>query len=137
VSHRISPALAALVPVAVALVGACSPTTYDESLATQPAAATTSTLPTGTAAELLPPMLDEVAGLSAKVSAGEGAGAAASRIEQYWAAIEGEVTATHPEMVEDFEFVVSRCRSAADFDRPADADRAYRNLESLVDAYLD
>ena len=135
-SHRVSPALAALVPVVVAAVAACSPTTYDESLATDAGATTTSTLPVGTAADLLPLMLDEVAGLSAKVSAGEGAEDAASRIEQYWTAVEGEVTATRPEMVEDFEFVVSRCRSAADFDRPADADRAYRNLESLVDAYL-
>ena len=134
-SRRIRWAAAAL-PLALG-IAACSGTTYDESLVTDALPATTSTLPTGTAAELLPRMLDEVAGLSAKVSAGDGANDAASRVEQYWAAIENEVTAARPELVEDFLFVVSRCRSAADFSRPADADRAYRNLGSLVDAYLD
>jgi len=136
VSRRVRWAAAAL-PLALAGIAACSGTTYDESLVTDALPATTSTLPTGTAAELLPRMLDEVAGLSAKVSNGEGAHDAASRVEQYWAAIEDEVAATRPDLVEDFLFVVSRCRSAADFSRPADADRAYRNLESLVDAYLE
>jgi hypothetical protein len=43
---------------------------------------------------------------------------------------------TQPELVPDFEFVVRRCRAAADRNRPADADRAFKNLTALVDAYL-
>ncbi|MCB0956911.1 MAG: hypothetical protein KDB06_09565 [Ilumatobacter sp.] len=118
------------------LLAACAPTTYDSSVATTDAPATSSTLPTGTVADLLPLMLTEVEGLSAKVMAGQGDGEAADRIEQYWAAIQAEVAADHPEMVEDFEFVVSRCRLAADRNRPADADRAAQNMAALVNAYL-
>jgi hypothetical protein len=97
---------------------------------------TTFTIPEGGAEVVLPLMLAEVAGLSAKVAANDGDGAAATRIEQLWASISEEVEQTHPEMVEDFLFVVSRSRLAADRNRPADADRAYRNLQTLVDSYL-
>ena len=38
---------------------------------------------------------------------------AAARIAQLWAAISDEIAASHPDLVEDFEFVVSRCRLAA------------------------
>jgi hypothetical protein len=47
-----------------AVLAACSPTTYDSTADTQPPAeATSTTLPTGTAAELLPLLLAEVQGL--------------------------------------------------------------------------
>ncbi len=123
--------VALLVPLA-----ACSPTTYDDSAAETVPAATSTTLPSGTAAELLPVMLAEVEGLSAKVMANSGDADAATRIEQLWAAIEDEVAADHPDLFGDFEFVVSRCRLAADRNRPADADRALKNLTVLVDAVL-
>lgn len=122
---------------AVTVVSACSPTTYDSSAeTTPPAAATTTTLPTGTAAELLPLMLAEVQGLPLKVMNAKGDGTAATRIEQLWAALEPEIEANRPELVPDFEFVVRRCRAAADRNRPADADRAFKNLTTLVEAYL-
>ncbi len=82
-------------------------------------------------------MLDEVANLAQRVVDSDGDGAAATRIEQMWAAIEPAVTAEHPELVSGFDFVVRRCRDAADRNRPADADRAFKNLQSLVEAYLD
>lgn len=124
-----------LLPVAGLLVS-CAPTTYDESIATTTLPSTTTTLPVGTLAEILPVMLDEAAGLSTKVMNGSGARLAADRIGHYWDAIEAEVTRDYPEFVEDFEFVVTRCRLAADRKRPADADRAYRNLQTLADALL-
>jgi hypothetical protein len=128
---------AAALLLGTAVLTACSPTTYDSSLAsTTSAAATTTTLPVGSAAQLLPAMLAEVQGLSAKVISGHGDGDAATLIEHYWAAVKGEITDTHPALVSDFEFVVRRCRSAADRNRPADADRAYRNLTELVTAVL-
>lgn len=123
---------------ALVVVTACSPTTYDSSAETVPPAdaTTTTTLPSGTAAELLPLMLAEVQGLPLKVMNAEGDGTAATRIEQLWAAVRPEIEANRPELVEDFEFVVRRSRAAADRNRPADADRAFKNLTSLVEAYL-
>jgi hypothetical protein len=129
---------AGTVALAAALaLGACS-STYDASLATTgtTAVATTSTLPSGTVAELLPRMLAEVKGLSEQVAANEGDDATADRIEQYWEAMRAEVKAQHPELVEGFEFVGRRCRAAADRRRPADADRAYRNLSTIADTLL-
>lgn len=81
-------------------------------------------------------MLDEVQNLSRRVVDGDGDGEAATRIEDMWAAIEGAVAGERPELVSGFDFVVRRCRAAADRNRPADADRAFRNLQSLVEAYL-
>ena len=122
---------------ALTIVASCSPTTYDSSAeAEPPAAASTTTLPNGTAAELLPLLLAEVQGLPLKVMNANGDGAAATRIEQLWAAIQPEIEANRPELVPDFEFVVRRSRAAADRNRPADADRAFKNLTSLVQAYL-
>ena len=122
---------------AVALAGCKS--TYDASLVTTPGtvAATTTTLPSGTVAELLPRMLDEVKGLSELVAANSGDDASATRIEQYWAAMKAEITQQHPDLVDAFEFVVRRCRAAADRSRPADADRAYKNLQTIADSLVD
>lgn len=125
----------ALLLVPVALV-ACAPTTYDADIGATTAPSTSTTLPSGTVADLLPRMVEEVDALGSKVLAGSGAGDAADRIDQYWAAISDEISRTRPELVEDFEFVVSRCRLAADRKRPADADRAARNLRTLADAVL-
>jgi hypothetical protein len=123
--------------LATLLITACSPTTYDSSLeTTTPVAVTTTSLPIGSAAQLLPVMLTEVQGLSEKVAANKGDGETATLIEQLWAAMKPEIESARPELVKDFEFVVRRCRTAADRRRPADADRAYRNLSELVDNYL-
>lgn len=117
---------------------ACSPTTYDSTADTKPQqAATTTTLPTGSAADLLPELLSEVQGLPQRVMNADGDGAAATRIEQLWTAVQPEVAANRPDLVSGFEFVVRRCRAAADRNRPADADRAFKNLDTLVHAYLD
>jgi len=122
---------------AALVVPACSATTYDGSLATTTSvAATSTTVPSGTVAELLPVMLEEVRLLSEKVVANSGDAVSATYIEQLWAAMSAEVEASYPDSFEDFEFVVRRCRAAADRSRPADADRAYRNLQSLADAIL-
>ena len=128
----------AVVAVAVAVGMAACSSTYDPSLATTAttAAATTSTLPSGSVADLLPRMLAEVKGLSEKVAANEGDNASAALIEQYWQAMRAEVEAAHPDLVDGFEFVVRRCQAAADRRRPADADRAYRNLKTIADALL-
>jgi hypothetical protein len=114
----------------------CSTTTFDSNIAAgnTTAVATTTTLPAGSVAELLPVMLQAVKGLSAKVAANKGDNETAALIEQLWAAMQPEITATHKNLVPDFEFIVRRCRQATDRHRPADADRAYRNLQTIVDS---
>lgn len=117
-------------------LSACS-TTFDSTIANSTTTvAVTTTLPTGTVAELLPLMLAEVKGLSEKVAANDGDGPAAARVGQYWDAMKDEVTASYPDLVPAFEFVVRRCQAAADRSRPADADRAYRNLQTISDSIL-
>lgn len=118
------------------LASSCTAKRPETATTVSEAPTTTFTIPEGGAKVVLPLMLEEVAGLSAKVSANDGDGAAATRIEQLWASISDEVEATHPELVEDFLFVLSRCRLAADRNRPADADRAYKNMQTLVDSYM-
>ncbi len=122
--------------VALPLLAGCSPTTYDAAVATTQPVATTMVAPTGDLAELLPAMRAEVAGLAEKVSTGQGDRAAAARIEEYWAAIQPEIETEWPHLVGDFEFVVRLCREAADRNRPADADRAAKNLDALVTAIV-
>ena len=111
--------------------GACSKTTYDASLVVTTTIVTTTTLPSGAIADLLPRMVTEVQGLSAKIAAGKGDQQSATLIEQYWAAMKPEMTSNHPELVDDFEFIVRRARQGTDRHRPADADRAYRNIVEL------
>jgi len=121
---------------ALLVLGACGPTTYDATVTTEVAVATTTTLPTGTAAELMPRLVDEAAALSQLISTKGDDLAAAQRIAALWDAVSQEVAKTRPELLGDFEANVARCRKAADRNRPADADKAYLNLEALVGAYL-
>ncbi len=119
--------------LAVLAVSGCS-TSFDASIAnTTTTVAVTTTLPTGTVADLLPVMLAEVKALSERVAANAGDDASATLIEQLWTAMRPEITAEHEDLVPSFEFIVRRCRAAADRSRPADADRAYRNLQALAD----
>jgi hypothetical protein len=116
--------------------GACSKTTYDASLIVTTTVVTTTTLPTGTVAELLPHMVAEVQGLSNKIATGKGDQQSASLVEHYWAAMQPEITTSHPELVDSFEFIVRRCRQGTDRHRPADADRAYKNILELQTSIL-
>lgn len=114
----------------------CSPTTYVDTSTTTSVAVTTTTLPTGTLEELLPVMLAEVQDLPRRVAEADAPGAAATRIEQLWAAARPAVETDWTDLVESFEFVVRRCRAAADRKRPADADRAFKNLTTIVNTIL-
>jgi len=139
-SRRRSKVVAVLLGIALVLSATACDTTYDSSISTTSAApdvaAPASTLPSGTAAELLPLMLAEVQALPNRVATNDGSRGAATRIEELWAAVKPEIEANQPALVPDFEFVVRRSRAAADRKRPADADRAFKNLEALVEAYL-
>jgi hypothetical protein len=136
--HRSLRHLAAAV-LALGLSG-CAATTYDASIPTTIAGVaettTTTTLPTGTAAELLPELVADAAGLSTLiVDKGDDIGAA-ERIADLWQAVKQEVAASRPELLGDFEGNVAACLEAAKRDRPADADKAYLNLQTLAAAFL-
>jgi hypothetical protein len=129
--------LLSAVTLAALTVPACSATTFDADIANSTTTvAVTTTVPTGSVEELLPVMLAEVKALSEKVAAKNGDDVSATYIEQLWAAMQPEIQAEYKDLVPSFEFIVRRCRSAADRTRPADADRAYRNLQTIADTLL-
>jgi hypothetical protein len=114
----------------------CAATTYDTSITTQTAAPTTTVLPTGTAAELLPEIVAEAAGLSKLIADGGDKIAAVERMEALWAAARDEVTRNDRELATEIGAEVAKGRAAATFNRPGAADKVYRNLTALVTAYL-
>jgi len=114
----------------------CAATTYDTSITTQTAAPTTTVLPTGTAAELLPKIVAEAAGLSKLIADGGDKIAAVERMEALWAAARDEVTRNDRELATEIGAEVAKGRAAATFNRPGAADKVYRNLTALVTAYL-
>jgi hypothetical protein len=130
------------------LATACAATTYEGGDTSTTAAATgastvdASTLDTAmtvVAAEpedLLPQLADEAAGLSRVMIDGGDDDAAVARIDALWQAARQPVAASRPELLADFDANVRRCRTAVQFRRAADADKAAANLRALVDAYL-
>ncbi len=128
------------IPFALILVVAtgCASTTYDETLATSDTdvVATTTTLPTGSAAELLPLLRDEAASLAGVMIVEGDDRAVADRIVALWDAVSKEVGSTRPDLVDSFGDNVALVQKAVQFDRAADADKASRNFGALVEAFL-
>lgn len=138
--HR-APLLVALAAASLAsMATAGCATTYDETIASEESAAaaptTSTTLPSGSPAELLPLLEAEAGRLSGVMIDGGDAAEVAERITQYWAAVKDEVNATRPDLLSDFSANVERCRTAVQFRRAADADKAAKNLAALVESYL-
>ena len=115
---------------------ACAATTYDTSISTETLAPTTTVLPKGTAADLLPQLVTESAGLSGLILNGGDKIAAVERMEALWAAVQTEVTNGDRDLANEINAQVVKSRAAATFNRPASADKAYRNLKVLIAAYL-
>lgn len=114
----------------------CAATTYDTSISSESLAPTTTVLPTGTAAELLPQLVTEASGLSASIADQGDKIAVVERIEVLWAAVKDEVVATDRDIATEIEAEIAKGRSAATFNRPGAADKVFRNLTALVQAYL-
>jgi hypothetical protein len=132
----ITAALCLLTVTGSAVVSSCA-TTYDTTLASEQAStSTSSSLPTGTAADLLPRLVTEASGLSGLMMAGMDAGGSAQRIQELWDAVKDEVNRQRPDLLSDFSANVARCVRAVQFSRAADADKAAKNLVALADAYL-
>jgi hypothetical protein len=117
-------------------IASCAATTYDTSITTHTPAPTTTVLPTGTAAELLPKLVTEAAGLSTLIADSGDKLASVERMEALWAAARDEVTRKDRDIATEIEAEVAKGRAAATFNRPAAADKVYRNLTALVEAYL-
>jgi hypothetical protein len=132
VRHGSIPALILLVISSVS----CAATTYDTSISAETLAPTTTVLPTGTAAELLPQLVAEARGLSTLIVDEGDKIAAVERIEALWAAVRDEVLGTDRDIATEIEAEIAKGRSAATLNRPAAADKVYRNLTVLVQAYL-
>jgi hypothetical protein len=127
--------LAGVVAVVVACA-ACTGTTYDETLESTTSSATTTTFaPTGTTDELLTALFDEVAVLEGIIRNKGDRSAAAQRIESLWAAAADDVKTTRPELFDDFQESVDLALIAANKNRAADADKAERNLQVMIDAF--
>ncbi len=89
----------------------------------------------GSPSDLLPEIGIDMSRLSAEIADDGDEDATIARIEANWAAIQDEVTTTHPELVNSIQATVDMARTAVDANRPADADKAFSLLTDLVDAY--
>jgi hypothetical protein len=114
----------------------CAATTYDASISTGTVAPTTTVLPTGTAAELLPQLVDQASTLSTLIAAQGDKLATVERIEALWAAVDAEVAGKDRDIATEIGAEIAKGRKAAEFNRPGAADKVYRNLTALVKAYL-
>jgi hypothetical protein len=119
------------------LASGCA-TTYDETLSTTAttAPATTTTLPSGTAVELLPVLRDDAATLSAEMidEFGEPR-AVVERMRAVWDVVAAEVGRARPDLVPGFDQNLALAERAVQYKRAADADKASRNIDALVDAF--
>ena len=118
------------------LTVSCAATTYDSSISTGTLAPTTTVLPKGSAAQLLPQLVTESAGLSALIADGGDKTAAVERMEALWAAVRSEVNGKDRDIGTEIEAEIAKGRHAARFNVPAAADKVYRGLRDLVQAYL-
>jgi len=114
----------------------CAATTYDTAITTQTPAPTTTVLPKWTAAELLPVLVKQAAGLSTLIANDGDKMASVERMEALWAAVRDEVGRTDREIAIEIEAEIAKGRAAATLNRPGSADKVYRNLTALVQAYL-
>lgn len=133
--HLARPAGALGLALLIALP-ACASTTIDPSVTTPPVAVTTTTLPSGSPAELLPRLLTEVGKLSDAIGEADGKGEQMQTIDTLWNAVRPEIAATDGVIVLTFDATIDLCRIGTRLNRPADADKCFRNLSDLADAYL-
>ena len=123
---------------------ACGTTTYDETVATSTVVATTTTLPEGTAVELLPRLVTGLSDLSlliGPVPAGFDRGdvdktSRLAEVEALWAAVEREVVADDPDVADSIVRMLDLARLAVERSRPADADKAAKFVADVVRDYL-
>ena len=123
---------------ALALVAtSCAGTTIDSSVTEAPFVETTATLPSGSAAELLPRLLTEVGRLSEIIGSSGDRSEQMRVIQNLFDAVRPEIADNDGLAADSFEASVELCQKATTFKRPADADKCLRNLNALSAAYLE
>jgi hypothetical protein len=130
------PGLPALL-LAVAL-SACAETTIDPAATTVPAdevPPTTLFEPSGTTAELLDQLAVETRSLSDLLVSNDGQHEALARIEVLWGLARPAIEDERPELLDGFDTVIELVRGSVERRRPADADKAHKNLLTLIAAY--
>ena len=132
------PALFSLAVLAAIMTSACSATTYDTSATTIPAdevVPTTEFVPSGSTGELLDQLGTETTGLGDMLVDNAGQQQALVRVEAIWALARPGVASDRPELLEGFDTVIDLVRRSVERRRPADADKAHKNLLTLIAAY--
>ena len=124
--------------LALLTVAACGGTTYDPTFATTATttAVTTTTLPVGSATELLPALRAEAASLSGVMIDEGDEDAVLDRIVALWDATKTEVGRSRPDLLPGFEQNIALVEKAVQFSRAADADKASKNIDALVSSFL-
>ena len=121
--------------VGVALTS-CNSVTYDASATTAPrVTATTVFVATGSPKELLAAIQSGVDGLSEQLVDGEGQRPTLARIQAQWAVVRPTVKTEHPELLIGFDAVLAQVQRSVDRRRPADADKAAKNLAVLIRSF--
>jgi hypothetical protein len=115
---------------------ACASTTYDSSVTEAPAVETTTTLPAGSAAELLPRLVAEIGLLSNIIGTGGAKTEQLASITNLFDAVRPELADTDGVATIAFDGAIELCRKGTTFNRPADADKCFRNVKALTDSYL-
>lgn len=121
----------------VALATGCATEVVDSGEPTSTIAATTTTLPSGPPAELLPQLVVTLRAVSEAIIDEGDQRALLAEAEGLWSAAKPEVAATDADTAEEMEGMMDIARLAVERSRPADADKAAKFLESLVDHYLE
>jgi hypothetical protein len=131
---RRTAAVASLAVILVGALGACENTIAPD--VTSPPAgsvlAATAFVAEGTTAELLALLLDDSRRLSETIVDNEGDDELLARIDVTWEAAAPGVEAASPGLVDDFERAIEMMHTGVTRRRPADADKASRNLEVLI-----
>lgn len=119
--------------VALGSVSACA-TTYDTAATTVPEATTTMFVPAGSTDELLTAISAEASALSEKLVEGERQREALERIEAQWDLVRPVIQRDHPALLDGFDAAIGQVQRSVERRRPADADKASKNLTALIAA---
>jgi hypothetical protein len=120
-----------------ALALAACKTTIESTSTDATLVAVTTTVPSGPASELLPRLVTEAGTLSDVIGSRGDKATKMKIINDLYAAVRPEIEATDGVIVLDFDGAIELCRKGEKFNRPADADKCFRNLTALATSYLD
>lgn len=128
-------ALVVLGALALFALAGCK-TTIDDTVSESTGPATTTTLPSGPIDDLLPRLVTEAGKLSDLIGSRGDRGAQMRVINDLYDAVRPQIAAVDGVVALDFDGAIDLCRKGEQFNRPADADKCFRNLTALSDNFL-